>query len=265
MFRQYKGIIRNGLASILTYREHFITTGISFLVYYVVLYYLWNAVYAGSGGTINGVTFSSAFVTLSLTGCLLQCMNGGIEWDMCFDMIQGDIIIKLVRPTDYMLYMYSEKWGLALSSIFLFAIPVFVITGFLFPGELYLGWNIIPFLVSLFISFGMMFLLEFMVGLLTFSTQSVWGLSTLKELIVGFFAGTTVPIAFFPKGLLAVTNVLPFKSMYYDPVRMLMDRELGFDGCMRIIGFELVWFLVLLVLARLLYRVMSRRIVVNGG
>lgn len=198
MFRQYKGIIKNGLASELTYREHFITMGISFLVYYVVLYFLWKAVYAGTG-SINGVTFSNAFVTLSLTGCLFQCMNGGIEWEMCFDMIQGDIIIKLVRPTDYMLYMYSEKWGMALSSMLLFAVPVFVITAVLFPGELHLGWNLLPFLFSLFISFGMMFLIEFMVGLLTFSTQSVWGLSTLKELIVGFFAGTTVPIAFFLK------------------------------------------------------------------
>ena len=74
--------------------------------------------------------------------------------------------------------------------------------------------------------FGIMFLIEFMVGMVTFVTQSVWGVSTLKEVVIGFFAGTNVPLALFPDKLLAVANVLPFKSMYYDPVRMLTEESM---------------------------------------
>lgn len=263
--RQYRGIVKNGLAEELSYKEHFLTMGFTFVVYYIVLYFLWKAIYAESNGVINGTSFSSAFVSLILVGSLFQCMNNGIEWNMCFNMINGDIIIKLVRPTDYMLYMLSEKCASALSGMIVFAVPVFVITYFMFPGELYLGWNILLFLCCVVISFCTMFLIEFMVGLLSFCTQSVWGISTIKELIVGFFAGTTVPLTFFPEGLYRLSELLPFKSMYYDPVRILMDRTLGIDGGLKILLFQAIWLVVLFIIARVLFKVMSNRIVVNGG
>lgn len=263
--KQYRGIVRNGFASELSYKEHFLTQGISYIIYYIVLYLLWKAIYAGSSGTMNGLTFSGAFVSLILTSCIFQCTNGGIEWIMCYEMINGDIIIKMVRPTDYMLYMFHEKLGAALSGIVVFATPVFVVTYALFPEEIHIGVPILLFICCFVLSFCMMFLIEFMLGLLSFCTQSVWGISTIKELAMGFFAGTTVPIAFFPKSLLWVAQHLPFKSMYSDPVRLLTDRSISIEDGVKILLFQIFWLIILFLAARILFRIMAKRIVINGG
>lgn len=262
--RQYRGIARNAFASELSYKEQFLTRGVSYVVYYFVLYLLWKAIY-GDNSSLNGLTFSDAFVSLILTTCIFECTNSGIEWAMCFEMIKGDIIIKLVRPTDYMLYMFYEKLGGAMSGFFVFVLPVFVFTYFLFPGKIITGIQLLLFFCCFILSFCMMFLIEFMLGLLSFCTQSVWGISTIKELVMGFFAGAAVPIAFFPDPLMWAAEHLPFKSMYYDPVRMLLDRGIGVQGGVKILVFQMLWLLFLFGTARILFRAMAKRIVINGG
>lgn len=67
--RQYRGIARNTFTSELSYKEQFLTQGFSYVVYYFVLYLLWKAIY-GENSSLNGLTFSDAFVSLVLTACI---------------------------------------------------------------------------------------------------------------------------------------------------------------------------------------------------
>jgi len=263
--KRYSGIVKNEFMSDLSYREHFITSIITTVIFYVVLYFLWRAIYAGSSGEIQGMSFTQTYVNLALATCLFQCLSNGMEWEMHFEMIKGDIIIKLVRPTDYMLYLISEKLGQSISNIIVYAIPIFGILLFLFPGVIHLGFNLIFFLICMCISFFIMFLFEFLTGILTFYTESVWGLSTIKDLIISFFAGVEVPLAFFPSFIKNVANVLPFKSMYYDPLQILLNASYGVSDYLRILGFQLIWAIGLFALARVMYGVMMNKIVVNGG
>ena len=110
-----------------------------------------------------------------------------------------------------------------------------------------------------------MFTFEFIIGIFTFYTESVWGLSTIKDLIVSFFAGVQVPVAFFPAWLKVVAGVLPFKSLYNDPMQILMNGSLGWNDYARVLGFQMVWGLLFWMLARVMYAVMQKKIIVNGG
>lgn len=80
-----------------------------------------------------------------------------------------------------------------------------------------------------------------------------------------FFAGVEVPVAFFPDWLKSIANVLPFKSLYKDPMQILINGSLGWTDYLRILGFQLMWLIVFGLLARGMYAVMKKKIIVNGG
>ena len=263
--KKYIGIARNEFMSSLTYREHFITSFITDFLFFVVLYFLWSAIYAGSDGNIAGMTLEQSYVSVSLAVCLIRCLTGGIDWEMHFQMIQGDIVVRMVKPVDYMYQMLWVKIGGMITNLFTYLIPVFIVIMLLFPKVIHVGVNIPIFVICMCISFLVMFTFEFIIGIFTFYTESVWGLSMVKDLIIGFFAGVEVPIAFFPDWLKRIANVLPFKSLYNDPLQILMDGSLGAQDYIRVIGFQLGWLVLFWLLAKGMYAVMKKKIIVNGG
>ncbi|MGN0396340.1 MAG: ABC transporter permease [Coprococcus sp.] len=263
--KKYIGIARNEFMSSLTYREHFVTSFVTELLFFIVLYFLWSAIYAGNGEKIAGMTMEQTYVSVSLAVCLMRCLTGGIDWEMHFQMIQGDIVVRMVKPVDYMYQMLWMKIGGMMTNLITYLIPVFVVVIILFPKVIYFGANIPVFILCMCISFLVMFTFEFIIGIFTFYTESVWGLSTMKDLIVSFFAGVEVPVAFFPGWLKQVANVLPFKSLYNDPLQILMDGSLGWQYYLKVLGFQMGWLLVFGLLARVMYAVMQKKIIVNGG
>ena len=263
--KKYIGLARNEFLSEVTYREHFLTSFLTETVFFVVLYFLWKVIYAASSGTIANMTFAQTYVSVALTACLVRCLSSGIEWEMHFQMIKGDIIIWMVKPVDYMYEMLWMKIGGTFTGLFTYMLPVFLIISLLFPGEIHFGFNILVFAVSLCISFFVMFTFEFLIGVFTFYTESVWGMSTIKSLIVGFFAGAEVPIAFFPDWLKRVTEVLPFQSLYGSPLQILTDGTLGNQDYVRFLAFQLLWGVLFWAAAKRMYRVMQKKMIVNGG
>ena len=263
--KKYIGLARNEFMSSLTYREHFITSFFTEFLYFVVLYFLWTAIYAGKGEQIAGMTLEQTYVSVSLATCLLRCLSGGIDWEMHFQMINGDIVVKMVKPVDYMYQMLWTKIGGMMTNLVTYLLPVFAVIIILFPNVIHVGINIPVFILCMCISFFVMFTFEFIVGIFTFYTESVWGLSMIKDLIISFFAGVQVPVAFFPDWLKKVANVLPFKSLYNDPLQILMNGNLGMTDYIRVLGFQIFWGFVFWLIAKLMYVAMQKKIIVNGG
>ena len=262
--KKYLAISANRIKEDLTYREHFFTLIIMTAVYCVVLYFIWKAIY-GANGTLNGMTFEQSYVSMVLTFAMLRVVSNGVEWDMCFGMIEGSIIVDMVRPLDYMWYQMSQSAGMAGTNTLVLALPGTLILYFMFPGQIHVGMNMLFFIPCLILSFMCQFFLCFTIGVITFYTESVWGISTILDIISGFFAGSEVPLAFFPGWLLVAANVLPFKAMYNAPVKMLMDKTLGISDYMITTGVLALCTIGLYALSQVTYGVMKKKIVINGG
>ena len=262
--KKYLAISANRIKEDLTYREHFFTLIIMTAVYCVVLYFIWKAIY-GTSETLNGMTFEQSYVSMVLTFAMLRVVSNGVEWDMCFGMIEGSIIVDMVRPLDYMWYQMSQSAGMAGTNTLVLALPGTLILYFMFPGQIHVGMNMLFFIPCLILSFMCQFFLCFTIGVITIYTESVWGISTILDIISGFFAGSEVPLAFFPGWLLVAANVLPFKAMYNAPVKMLMDKTLGISDYMITTGVLALWTIGLYALSQVTYGVMKKKIVINGG
>jgi ABC-2 type transport system permease protein len=129
------------------------------------------------------------------------------------------------------------------------------------PGPAALG----PCLASLFIGFFINFCIDFLVGLLSFITTSIWGISATKEIIVLFCSGALIPLAFFPAGVKAVLDWLPFQAIYTTPVILLINPDLAWSDIGWLLLRQLAWLTLLFGCTRLALRASVRRIIVNGG
>ena len=83
-------------------------------------------------------------------------------------------------------------------------------------------------------------------------------------MIGDFFAGSTVPLPFFPAPVRAVAELLPFAAMQNMPLRIYSGNIAGTDA-LRGILLQVFWLAALLLLGRLCMGRALKKVVVQGG
>lgn len=125
-------------------------------------------------------------------------------------------------------------------------------------------WNIFLYLSSCIMSFLIYVLFDFCFGMIAFFTTYIFGLMMIKNALLGFLTGQLIPISFFPQAMQRVFDFLPFSSMVYTPVMIYLGKYSG-----KTLGFMLirqaVWVIILYVLGSLIWRKVTKRLVVLGG
>lgn len=125
--KRYIGYIRNTLLTIVSYRESLFVSLLGNYIFYFVLYVLWKVIFKSNGTEIiKGMTFHQTFVYLTLATAVYRSLSSGIEWDMCFSMLNGDIIIHMERPIDYKLIMMCQKAAYCINNFMIFVIPTYI-------------------------------------------------------------------------------------------------------------------------------------------
>ena len=81
---------------------------------------------------------------------------------------------------------------------------------------------------------------------------------------MSFLTGQLIPLSFFPEAVQRVFDFLPFSSMVYTPVMIYLGKyngsELGF-----VLGRQAAWVVILYVFGSLIWRKVTKRLVVLGG
>ncbi|MBR4412867.1 MAG: ABC-2 family transporter protein, partial [Lachnospiraceae bacterium] len=84
--------------------------------------------------------------------------------------------------------------------------------------------------------------------------------------VVLFLSGATVPLAFFPETLKRIAYFLPFHAIYNTPLTFLTKgQELGIGESFLMLGEQLIWAVVLLLIGKIFWKLSERIITVNGG
>jgi ABC-2 type transport system permease protein len=248
----------------LTYRAHFIFMAIGNIIYVVVSYFLWQAIYAAQP-SMNGLSFSQAYLQIAISMGIFGLLQNWTDWFMSFQIQGGDVVRYLTKPVDYQLnIMFDALGGVAINFIGI-ALPTIAI-GFALAGvPLPSVQALLLCLVALCIGFFINFCIDFLIGLLSFLTTSIWGISATKEIIVLFCSGAIIPLAFFPEAARAVLDWLPFQAIYTTPVTLLINPGLAWDQIGWLLLKQLGWVALLFGCTRLAFRASIRRIIVNGG
>lgn len=105
------------------------------------------------------------------------------------------------------------------------------------------------------------FSIELLFGSIAFFTQSIWGIESLKSAVKVIFAGSIVPIYYYPKWLVQIANLLPFSytqgniAAYFNGERTLFS----------VLGIQVIYVVVFMLGAQMILRYGLRQLSINGG
>jgi len=264
MMRQYLSLTRGNYMVGMVYRFGFLFTIIGNVVYLGVAYYLWRSIYSGQE-TLRGLTFNETFIYVALGSAVFILLKTYADWFLGYEIREGIIATHLTKPLDFQLYSLFSSLGGMLMNLTAITLPTVLILWLVFKVQITPGLGLLLFPISVFLAFLISFCFDYFVGLLAFYTESTWGLSTTKEIIIMVFSGALVPLQFFPHAMQNILLVLPFQTMYHTPLMMVTRPDQGLDVFGPMLLIQLVWVVVLFILTRLFYSQAIKILRISGG
>ena len=234
-----------------------------------ISYYLWMAIYGGAeGNTIAGISRNEMIVYIFMTYVTACFVNNSMSDWISEDIVKGTVAMNLIKPIDYRWSLISKTVGHATCK---FLVPgIFIWLGIEIYKVQYLNMgvtsisNILLYILSMLMSFMIFVLFEFCFGMIAFFTTYIFGLSMAKYALVVFLTGQLIPLSFFPDIIQRIFDFLPFSSMIYAPVMIYLGKfsgsELTFVLCR-----QAAWIFILYILGSIIWRKVTKRLVVLGG
>jgi viologen exporter family transport system permease protein len=262
--RSYLPIARGSYMIGLVYRFGFLFTIVGNVVYLGVAYYLWRSIYSYSD-TIRGLTFNETFLYVGLGSAIFILLKTYADWFIHYEIREGIIANYLTKPLDFQLYNLFANLGSLLMNLTAITIPTVLLLAFVFKVKVAFGPGLFLFPIGLLLAFLISFSIDYSIGLMGFYSESVWGLSTTKEIIVSVFSGALIPLQFFPAAMQKVLFWLPFQAIYHTPIMMLTKPDQGLNVFLPMMAVQLAWAVALFIGARLFYNQAIKVLRIAGG
>src|SRR5579872_1482440 len=234
-------ILRTCISERLTYRGDFAFATLVRFLPIVTQVFLWTAVYAGNTQQeINGYKLHNmvAYALLVMVGRAFSSMPG-LASGIARDVRDGTIKKFLTQPVDMLAYLFWARVAHKLVYYFVAAAP-FALVFYLCRGffdEVPDLTTIAGFVLSLIIAFLVGFLMECLIGLISFWFLEVSSLIFIFMMVNYFLSGHMVPLDWLPslfRGWPAVEAFvrkgmmfLPFPYLAYFPASLMLDKHTG--------------------------------------
>lgn len=265
--KYYLSLIRMGILEAMQYRLGIVIMIIGNLLYLIVVYFLWKAIFASSIiGTVNGMTFTDTLIYLVLAAAIFNFMEMyDIVWHIGNCIRSGNIVLELLKPIQYKKYLFWFYSGRFVINFLFTFLPTFIIVIMLTKGEIKIGINLLFFMISILMSVFINYCIDFFVGTICFYTESIWGINIMKQVIVLLLSGATIPLAFFPTALRNIAYYLPFQSIYNAPLSLLINGNVPIKEIIFTLVTQFVWCVLASVISNIFWKISMKKITVNGG
>ncbi len=242
----------------MSYRLDFwINALFGFVIYFGVVYYLWEAIYRESGTQrIGGYSFQGMtlyYVLVILVGRLVR----GAEHvgEVAQDIYEGGLSRYIVYPTSYFPFKYAQHLGLivpGLIQVGLFTLLYLLVLPF--PAEIRITpLQVLMALGSVGLANLLYYSLLFPLQIVAFWADNVWSLMVMIRFTSSLLGGAMLPLTLFPDWSRPALNMLPFRYLYDFPVSTLLG-QIGPAQWASGMATGLVWIAVIHLCARLLWR-----------
>ena len=265
----YLPFTRAGIQAAMAYRSNFIAWFLGSIVYCLVMYYIWLAVYHSSGeGAINGFTMADMTVFLFITALTNFLTDSDGSYDVGEEVRDGNIAMRLIKPVGFHSTFLFTEIGWKLLTFELIFVPVVIgVEIFKYRASGEFSFHIVTFLlylVSMTMSYLFSFYMNVCFGFMAFFLKNLWGFNIIKSGILRFLSGAVVPIAFMPAGLRMALEWLPFSSLCYTPVMIYMGKYAGGEIALRL-AIQLGWVIGFYLISKLILAAALRHVSVQGG
>ena len=246
------------------YKPALLVSMISAAVSYAIPMLVWRHIYASSARPL-AIPAASLFPYLLIAGCLNFSFAMNVEGRIGQRIRMGLIATDLLRPVDFQMAQLAQALSDGVFNLAL-VLPIYGVA-LLFWGTSALPHSAVAlaaFLVSVLLSFVILFAVSFIFVLATFVTYSGYGVFVARNALQQTFSGLSAPLALFPAGLRTVSEWLPFRHTIHTPVSICLGWLRG-AAVWQALGAQLLWAAGLIALGRFLLNRALRRFDIQGG
>lgn len=262
--RKYFAVVRGTAMVGMIYRFGYFFAIFGNLLYIGIVYYLWRSIYQGRD-TLRGLTFNETMIYIALGSTVFFLLKTYADWTIHYEIREGLIASYLIKPMDFQLYALSAVLGSTVMNLFAITLPTILFMILVLKVSFATGIGLALFPVSFMFALVISFCIDFFVGLMGFYSESVWGLSSVKEIILMFFSGALIPLQFFPEGVRNILFWLPFQAVFHTPLMMVTKPDSGLGTFLPMLAVQAFWAITLIVLSRLFYNQAIKVLRISGG
>lgn len=247
----------------MAYRLEFFMGIVNTVITIVVYLCIYKALY-GDAQEVDGITFSmvATHFVISLG------LSSAFEFNEMFlqDKVHdGSITNEFLKPVNFIFRLLAENVGEGLFKVVFNFIPAVFITllyAKLCPPESIL--NLIVMIISVVLGYLILWLIGFIVQTWSFWLFSVWGIMTIKNVIVKILSGTLLPLWFMPDTVRKIITYTPFESIYFTPIQIYLGEIQGTLLAQKMC-IQVAWIIILWIIANAFWKKGTKKLVVQGG
>ncbi|MFH1276203.1 MAG: hypothetical protein ABIH82_03755 [Candidatus Woesearchaeota archaeon] len=240
----------------------FLATSIFIAVIIFILTNLWKVVFSGSTGVIEGFTIGMMIWYLVMTESLVISPGRVVE-EIGDEIQSGDIAQYLNKPYNYFMFKYASNMGSTLIK-FLLTFVIGGIVALIFVGTLEFNLIYLPIiLILVFLALTLNFLIMGLLGIFALWLEDSKGIYFVYTKIVFVIGGMLLPLDLFPTGLAKISKLLPFSYIAYHPAKTFV--MFSWQQAINTIIGQIIWIIIFLLILALFYKIIIRKICINGG
>lgn len=197
------------------YRTHSLVSVFVGPVYFIVQYFIWNAVYGGSG-MLGGMDFSQTIRYFGASALIGYLTMDFADWNLQMLVRTGKFLTFTLRPVHHRFFALSQKIGHRILGFFFEFLPCLLIFVFIFRINILperLLWTVL----SVILAFLMNFYVNYCLGMTAFYFVQANGIRVVWQLLSQIFSGALIPLSFFPAAMQWLMMFLPFQYTNYIP------------------------------------------------
>lgn len=262
--KKYIALIKVGMQKELMYRANFCIGIFSMALSFAVELAIWSAVYQDKA-EIENITYEGMVIYAVMTSLLQRFLGNGTDEQIGADFQSGSIVASFLTPLGLPMRYSLQELGKgllnALALLVLF-IPYCIWKRDILPAVQPQQWLL--FLLAVILSYLLFSIINYMLGIITFWTNSNIGIYMLKMACINIFSGMFIPVAFYPGLLKDICMALPFQSIYYFPLTIIMGEARGMQIAYGLAG-QLLWAGALAAGCLIMHQRAMRQVVIQGG
>ena len=186
-------------------------------------------------------------------------------WDLLRTIKSGEVISDFCKPIDFYGMWYARDCGQAVYHLVARGLPLMLLFLTVFGIPLRLSASMgLAFMISMVLALQISFSWRLIYNAMAFWTLDAKGVAAMANIISLFLMGFIIPVGFFPTWLHQAVQLTPFPAMLDTPLAILLEVPTGTEVWL-LLGRQLFWAVILLIAARCLLRVGTKRVVIQGG
>lgn len=245
------------------YRANAYMMIVSSFISLFILINVWRALYAGKS-SVNDISFENMLHFIMLNMFIQPLIRSRIGQKIGEQVENGAISIDLIRPISFKGYFLAGQLGENVFNLLFTTIPAVAVAIFIWGFQAPEAAMLPIFLVSLALGIVIMNQINYLFGLLAIWLKTAFFINFITSAVISLFAGSFVPLWFYPDLLYKLSMVLPFHLVSFQPIAIYLGKLTPAQGGAVITG-QLIWIALLLGIEKWMWNKAQAKLDVFGG